>query len=136
TAYLEKLRQELPPTLQVDMYDIFADQATQRVNMVVENGIIGFSLVLLFLYLFMNARTAFWVAWGVPVSLLATLGVMAAMGITLNLISMFGLLMALGIIVDDAIVVSERAEALHRAGLSPEEATLKAVQRMWVPVTA
>jgi multidrug efflux pump subunit AcrB len=136
TAYLEKLRQELPPTLQVDMYDVFADQATQRVNMVVENGIIGFGLVLLFLYLFMNVRTAFWVAWGVPVSLLATLGVMAAAGITLNLISMFGLLMALGIIVDDAIVVSERAEALHRAGLSPEEATLQAVQRMWVPVTA
>ena len=51
TAYLEKLRQELPPTLKVDMFDIFADQATQRVAMVVENGIQGFILVLLILEL-------------------------------------------------------------------------------------
>lgn len=135
-GYLEELRAELPPTLRVDMFDVFADQATQRVRMVVENGAQGIILVLLILFLFMNARVAFWVAWGIPVSVLATLGAMAALGLTLNLISMFAILMAIGIIVDDAIVVAESAEVLHRRGASPEEAVLGAVGRMAPAVVA
>ena len=136
SAYVDELRAELPPTLKVEMYDVFADQATQRVRMVVENGLQGMVLVLLVLFLFMNARVAFWVAWGIPVSVLATLGAMAAMGLTLNLISMFAILMAIGIIVDDAIVVAESAEVLHRRGSSPEEAVLTAVRRMAPAVIA
>ena len=136
TAYLEELRAELPPTLKVDMYDVFADQATQRVRMVVENGLQGMVIVLLVLFLFMNARIAWWVAWGVPVSVLATLGAMAALGLTLNLISMFAILMALGIIVDDAIVVADAAEVLHRQGNSPEQAVMTAVGRMAPAVIA
>ena len=135
-AYMEELRAELPPTLKVDMYDVFADQATQRVRMVLENGLQGIVLVLLVLFLFMNARIAWWVAWGIPVSVLATLGAMAAMGLTLNLISMFAILMAIGIIVDDAIVVAESAEVLHRHGSSPEEAVMTAVRRMAPAVIA
>jgi multidrug efflux pump subunit AcrB len=135
-GYLAELRAELPPTLKIDMYDIFADQATQRVRMVVENGLQGMVLVLLILFLFMNARFAFWVAWGVPVSVLATLGAMVALGLTLNLISMFAILMALGIIVDDAIVIAESAEVLHRRGASPEEAVMLSLRRMAPAVIA
>lgn len=135
-AYLDELRAELPPTLKVDMYDVFADQATQRVRMVMENGAQGIVLVLLILFLFMNARVAFWVAWGIPISVLATLGAMVLLGFTLNLISMFAILMAIGIIVDDAIVVAESAEVLHRRGASAEEAVLTAVQRMAPAVIA
>jgi multidrug efflux pump subunit AcrB len=61
---------------------------------------------------------------------------MAALGLTLNLISMFAILMALGIIVDDAIVVAESAEVLHRRGASPEEAVMTAVRRMAPAVIA
>ena len=136
SAYMEELRAELPPTLKVDMYDVFADQATQRVRMVLENGLQGIVLVLLVLFLFMNARIAWWVAWGIPVSVLATLGAMAALGLTLNLISMFAILMAIGIIVDDAIVVAESAEVLHRRGSSPEDAVMMSVRRMAPAVIA
>ncbi|MEZ5562100.1 MAG: efflux RND transporter permease subunit [Gammaproteobacteria bacterium] len=135
-AYMDELRAELPPTLKVDMYDVFADQATQRVRMVIENGLQGIVLVLLVLFLFMNARIAWWVAWGIPVSVLATLGAMAALGLSLNLISMFAILMAIGIIVDDAIVVAESAEVMHRRGSSPDEAVMTAVRRMAPAVIA
>ncbi len=134
--YLDEFRAELPPTLQVDMFDVFADQATQRVRMLVSNGIGGLALVLVVLFVFLNGRVAFWVAMGIPISIMATLGVMAMMDMTLNMISMFAIIMGLGIIVDDAIVVGEHTEMLHRHGMSPEEATMTAAKVMFAPVLA
>ncbi len=136
TEYLEELRAELPPTLRVDMFDVFADQATQRVRMLVNNGFTGLLLVMLVLYVFLNGRVAFWVAMGIPISILAALGGMAILGLTLNMISMFAIIMGLGIIVDDAIVVGEHTEMLHRHGMSPQEATITAAHKMFAPVMA
>ena len=67
---------------------------------------------MVFLAVFLNLRTAFWVAVGIPVSFAATFGVMYITGQTINMISTFGLLITLGIIVDDAIVVGEHADEL------------------------
>jgi len=136
TEYLEELRAELPPTLRVDMFDVFADQATQRVRMLLWNGTGGLVLVLIVLFVFLNARVAFWVAMGIPISIMATLGAMAVMDMTLNMISMFAIIMGLGIIVDDAIVVGEHTEMLHRHGMPPEEATMVAAKVMFAPVLA
>jgi multidrug efflux pump subunit AcrB len=134
--YLEEQRSVLPPTLQVDMYDVFADNVTQRIDMLFSNGISGLILVLGSLYLFLNGRIAFWVAAGIPISILAALGAMYVIGMTLNMISMFAIIMGLGIIVDDAIVVGERAETLHRRGMTADEATLVGAQSMFAPVLA
>ena len=136
TEYLEELRAELPPTLRVDMYDVFADQATQRVRMLVNNGFTGLLLVMLVLYVFLNGRVAFWVAMGIPISILGALGGMAVLGLSLNMISMFAIIMGLGIIVDDAIVVGESTEMLHRHGMSAEDATITAAHKMFAPVMA
>ena len=136
TQYLAELRTELPPSLRVNMFDEFADQTTQRVRMLVTNGISGLFLVLAVLFIFLDGRVAFWVAMGIPISIFATLGGMAMMGMTLNLMSMFAIIMGLGIIVDDAIVVGEHAEMLNRQGLSPEEATMRAAKVMFAPVLA
>jgi multidrug efflux pump subunit AcrB len=136
TAYLEELRKELPPTLKVEMYDVFADAATQRVRMLVTNGIQGMVLVLAILLLFLNGRIAVWVAAGIPISIMATLGAMALFGLSLNMISMFAMIMALGMLADDAIVVGEHAEVLYRRGLPAEEAPVAAARTMLAPVLA
>lgn len=136
TEYLETLRDELPANLQVVMFDVFADQTTQRVRMLVTNGTGGLVLVLIVLFFFMSARVAFWVAMGIPVAIFATLGGMVALGMNLNLMSMFAIVMGLGIIVDDAIVIGEHTEMLHRRGMSPEEATMTAARTMFAPVMA
>jgi multidrug efflux pump subunit AcrB len=135
-AYLEDLRRELPPTLKVEMFDVFADQVTQRVRMLLRNCLGGLALVLLVLFMFLNARVAFWVAMGIPVAVLATFGGMALLGMTLNMISMFAVIMGLGIIVDDAIVVAEHTEMLHRRGLEPRAAVLRAARLMLPAVVA
>ena len=134
--YVGELQNELPSTLNVDMFDVFADQATQRVRMLLVNGFGGLLLVLVVLFVFLNGRVAFWVAMGIPIAIMGALGGMAIMGMTLNMISMFAIIMGLGIIVDDAIVVGEHTERLHRHGMSPEEATMTAAKVMFAPVLA
>jgi len=67
---------------------------------------------------------------------MGALGGMAMMGMSLNMISMFAIIMGLGIIVDDAIVIGEHTEMLHRRGMSPEEATRTAATVMFAPVLA
>jgi len=66
----------------------------------------------------------------VPVSLIGTFAAMAALGFSINNLSLFGLVLAIGIVVDDAIVVVENVERHIAAGLSPVEATKKAMEEV------
>lgn len=135
-AYLDKLRPTLPPTLKIAVYDIAGKLVVQRLGILIENGLQGLALVLAMLFIFLNARIAFWVAAGIPVALLAALGVMYATGQTINMVSMFALIMMLGIIVDDAIVVGEQAATNEELGLNRLEAAEQGAMKMLAPVIA
>ena len=116
TDYIARIQQEYPDSLEIEVFDVFADQVTQRVEMLLTNGFTGLLLVLLVLFVFLNGHVAFWVAMGIPIAIMGALGGMAILGMTLNMISMFAIIMGLGIIVDDAIVIGEHTEMLHRHG--------------------
>lgn len=135
-AYIDELRPKLPQTMQISIYQVVADRVTQRVSTLVNNGFFGFLLVLVMLFFFLNGRVAFWVAMGIPISIMAALGGMAVLGLSLNMISMFAMIMGLGIVVDDAIVVGEHTEHLHRIGLPADVASLHAARMMLAPVLA
>ena len=135
-SYLEEFKARAPDSLKVDLFDVFADQVTQRVSMLLTNGFGGLMLVLAVLYVFLGGRPSFWVAVGIPVSFLAAMAGMAAVGLSLNMISMFALIMGIGIIVDDAIVVSEHASKLHASGVPGGEAAERASRVMFPPVLA
>ncbi|MCM1170365.1 MAG: efflux RND transporter permease subunit, partial [Bacteroides sp.] len=65
----------------------------------------------------------------VPISLIGTFGVMLIFGYSLNTMTLLGLILAIGIVVDDAIVVVENVDrVMHEEGLSPYEATKKAMK--------
>ncbi|MGI9386998.1 MAG: efflux RND transporter permease subunit, partial [Methyloligellaceae bacterium] len=132
--YLVEVVPTLPPELRVEQYNIQANLIRDRVNLLLENGLTGLVLVIIVLFIFLNSPVAFWVAMGIPVSLMATLGVMLATGQTINMISLFGMIMALGIVVDDAIVVGEHVDSLHKKGLSPLDAAETGARRMAAPV--
>jgi multidrug efflux pump subunit AcrB len=132
--YLGELRPTLPPNLEVIQYDIQARLIRSRINLLLKNGIGGLVLVVLVLFVFLNGRVAFWVAMGIPVSLMATMLVMLASGQSINMVSLFGLIMTIGIIVDDAIVVGEHAESRWRGGLAPLAAAEAGARRMMAPV--
>ena len=71
-----------------------------------------------------------------PVSIVGTFGLMLAFGFSINALSLFGLVLAIGIVVDDAIVVVENVERNIENGLSPREATYKAMEEVSGPIIA
>src|SRR5690349_5659557 len=72
----------------------------------------------------------------VPVSLVGTFAVMLALGFSINMLTLFGLVLAIGIVVDDAIVVVENVERNIELGLSPFDATKKAMTEVTGPIIA
>ena len=90
-------------------------------------------VVLVFLQ---NWRSAIIPLIAVPVAIIGTFAVMAAMGFSLNNLTLFGLVLAIGIVVDDAIVVVEAVEHHIEHGLSPRDATIKAMEQVSGPVIA
>ncbi len=127
----------LPPDVKIDLIRTRAEMISARLNILLENGLLGLGMVVMLLFLFLNARTAFWVAAGIPVAMLAAIAMMYAAGLTINMISLFALIITLGIVVDDAIVVGEHADFRARElGEGPIEAAENAARRMAMPVLA
>ncbi|MCK9506701.1 MAG: efflux RND transporter permease subunit, partial [Porticoccaceae bacterium] len=101
---------------------------TKVVQTLVEAMILVFLVMLLFLQ---NLRYTLIPALVVPVCLLGTLAVMYGLGFSINMMTMFGMVLAIGILVDDAIVVVENVERIMaEEGLSPREATIKAMKQV------
>ncbi len=90
-------------------------------------------VVLLFLQ---NWRSALIPLLAVPVAIVGTFAIMLVAGFSLNNLTLFGLVLAIGIVVDDAIVVVEAVEHHIEHGLSPYDATVKAMQQVSGPVIA
>lgn len=134
--YLKELDRIIPPTLEVQTYEVRADDLSDRIWLLVKNGISGLVLVVLILFVFLNANIALWVAAGIPVAMLATIGLLYVFGETINMFSLFGLIMMLGVIVDDAIVVGEHTDTKLAEGLTPTEAAEDGVSQMFMPVSA
>jgi len=106
---------------------IWADQSIDvrdRMNMLISNGLQGLLIVFVMLALFLDLKIAFWVAMGIPFSMLGTGALMYSTDQTLNMLSMFAFLMAIGIVVDDAIVVSDNFDRHRRMGKSPQRAAI------------
>ncbi|MEO1579402.1 MAG: efflux RND transporter permease subunit [Pseudomonadota bacterium] len=127
----------LPSGVSIDLIRTRAEAITGRLNILLDNGLVGLALVVGLLFLFLNARTAFWVAAGIPVAMTAAIAMMYAAGLTINMISLFALIITLGIVVDDAIVVGEHADfRARRLGEDPVTAAENAARRMFTPVFA
>ena len=131
-ARIAELQPYFPPGISV----VYPYDTTPFVRIsiveVVKTLLEGIVLVVLVMLLFLqNLRATVIPAVAVPVVLLGTFGVMAAVGFSINTLSMFGLVLSIGLLVDDAIVVVENVERLiAEEGLSPREATRKAMDQI------
>ncbi len=106
----------LPPGYRLTYWADVSVVVKDRLNMLARNGLQGLALVFIVLAAFLEIRLAFWVALGIPISVLGACGIMLYTGQTLNMLSMFAFLMALGIVVDDAIVIGENIYAHRQMG--------------------
>jgi len=134
-AVAAEMQLTLPANVKMDLIRTRAEAITGRLNILMDNGLMGLGLVVLLLFLFLNARIAFWVAAGIPVAMMATIAVMYLTGLTFNMISLFALIITLGIVVDDAIVVGEHADfRARKLKEHPVLAAENAARRMFAPV--
>ncbi|MEO0748122.1 MAG: efflux RND transporter permease subunit [Pseudomonadota bacterium] len=134
-AYLQDdFRPSLQDGISVTVWQNDARELQSRIDLLTKNAVLGLTLVIICLALFLDFRLAAWSAAGIGVSFAGALVVMGAVGMSINMISLFGFILAIGIIVDNAIVVSENIYTNNERGLSPLEAAVKGTQRIAVPV--
>jgi multidrug efflux pump subunit AcrB len=103
-------------------------------NVVLTNGLMGLILVVLLLPIFLNIRTAFWVALGIPVTILGAIYLLPIFGAYLDTITLTGLVLVIGIIVDDAIIIAENVYAHRERGASPIDAAVNGITEVFPPV--
>lgn len=126
----------LPPGYEVTTWADRSVDVRDRMDLLVRNGVQGLILVFLCLAIFLELRLAFWVAMGIPISMLGASAVLLAAGHTLNMLTMFAYLMALGMVVDDAIVVGENIHSYRMRGMNPIEAAVKGAVEVIPSITS
>jgi HAE1 family hydrophobic/amphiphilic exporter-1 len=98
---------------------------------------ISLALVILVVYIFLQGwRATLIPLLAVPVALIGTFMVFPLLGFSINTLSLFGLVLAIGLVVDDAIVVVEAVEKHIEDGMSPLDASYKAMEQVSSPVIA
>src|SRR5262245_1046233 len=102
---------------------------TEGIREIVKTLLEALVLVILVVFVFLQGwRATLIPLLAVPVSLIGTFAVFPLLGFSINTLSLFGLVLAIGLVVDDAIVVVEAVEHQMELGLSPRDATLKAME--------
>jgi multidrug efflux pump subunit AcrB len=125
---------KLPAGYSLEVWGDTSIDVRDRIRLLRDNGLQSLALVFIVLTLFLERKLAFWVALGIPISILGTGIVLIAFGQTLNMLSMFAFLMALGIVVDDAIVIGENIYSHRMMGKSPYQAAIDGTSEVIVSV--
>ncbi len=107
-----------------------------RLSLIGMNGLIGFILVLITLFLFLDLRSGLWVALGIPFTFCFTLVSGLLIGYSVNNITLAAIIIVMGMVVDDAIVVAENVNRLRMSGMDKEEATVKGTAFVFLPIIA
>ena len=129
-------KKKMPEGYTIQTWNDISIDVRDRMELLSRNGLQGLILVFLVLATFLDLRLAFWVAVGIPVSILGAGFVLLATGQTLNMLTMFAFLMALGIVVDDAIVIGENIYTKRTEGLKFVRASIEGTAEVLPSVCA
>ena len=136
-ALMDELKQRFPADLD---YTVSLDTTlavSEGINEILHTLVEAIVLVIIVVFIFLQGwRATLIPLLAVPVSLVGTFVLFPVFGFSINTISLLALVLAIGIVVDDAIVVVEAVEHHIEHGLSPREATLKAMSEVSGPVVA
>ncbi|GLP95207.1 efflux RND transporter permease subunit [Paraferrimonas sedimenticola] len=135
---IERLSSRFPEDLEAKVLYDTTEFVETSIAEVVETLFISIGLVVLVVYIFLqDFRSTLIPGIAIPVSLIGTFAFLLAVGMNINTVSLFALILAIGIVVDDAIIVVENVTRLmQEEGLSPQEATVKAMQEVTGPIVA
>ncbi len=133
-AVVAEFEPQLPSNITASVWGDSAGYISDRLALLRSNGVQGLLLVTLMLSIFLNVRLAFWVAMGIPISVMGAIAVSGSKWVdySLNDVTTFGLIIALGILVDDAVVVGESVFEERHKIKDPIKGTERGVERVAV----
>lgn len=136
-AFLEDAKKTFPPGLEYKIPYDSTRFVTTSVREVIQTLFEAIVLVIIVVFVFLqNWRATLIPLCTVPVAVVGTFALFPALGFSINTTSLLGLVLAIGIVVDDAIVVVEAVQLNIDRGMSPKEATLRALEEVSGPVVA
>ncbi|QPF72191.1 efflux RND transporter permease subunit [Roseateles sp. DAIF2] len=136
-ATMAEIKQFMPEGVDYSIVYDPTEFVRASIESVVHTLLEAVALVVLVVILFLQTwRASIIPLLAVPVSVVGTFAVMHVFGFSINALSLFGLVLAIGIVVDDAIVVVENVERNIEAGLSPRDATYRAMREVSGPIIA
>lgn len=128
---MEELSKAFPEGIEHDITFDSTDYVRSSVNEVVVTLFIAALLVVVITFIFLQDwRATIVPTVTIPVSLIATMGVMLVAGFSINLFTLFGMILAIGIVVDDAIVVVENTSRRISEGMAPRQAAKETMQEV------
>ncbi|MCW0208972.1 MAG: efflux RND transporter permease subunit, partial [Achromobacter sp.] len=136
-AAMAELAQDFPPGVEYRIEYDPTQFVSASIEAVVHTLLEAIALVVLVVILFLQTwRASIIPLLAVPVSIVGTFALLLIFGYSINALSLFGMVLAIGIVVDDAIVVVENVERNIAAGLTPREATYRAMREVSGPIIA
>ncbi|AOB25142.1 MULTISPECIES: efflux RND transporter permease subunit [Bordetella] len=136
-ATMQELAQDFPPGVEYRIEYDPTQFVRSSIKAVVHTLLEAIALVVLVVILFLQTwRASIIPLLAVPVSIVGTFALLLMFGYSINALSLFGMVLAIGIVVDDAIVVVENVERNISAGLTPREATYRAMREVSGPIIA
>jgi len=131
---IDEETKNLPESVEILYVNDLSRIVQNSFEVVLYNGLIGLILVVIILAIFLNLRTAFWVAMGIPVALLGTIFMLPLFGSYLDTITLTAMILVIGIIVDDAIIIAENIYSRREKGDEPLEAAAEGIREVFSPV--
>ena len=137
-SYVDDKNSQLPKGAKLTVWGDSSYYLSERLDMMINNMLMGAFLVFMVLALFLRIKIAFWVMLGIPISFFGALLMMPLLGewsVSINMLSLFAFIMVLGIVVDDAIVIGESAYAeIEKYGHSTDN-VIRGTMRVAMPAT-
>jgi multidrug efflux pump subunit AcrB len=107
--YVDERNETLPDGIELAVWGDSTYYLQGRIDMLLDNMMLGAVLVFLILGLFLHIKLASWVLVGLPVAFLGAFMMLPVVDVTINIMSLFAFILVLGIVVDDAIIIAESA---------------------------
>jgi len=134
---MEEVKKNFPEDLEYSIPLDTTQSVRAGIEEILHTLVEALVLVIIVVFIFLQGwRATLIPALAVPVSLIGTFAMFPLLGFSINTIALMGLVLAIGLVVDDAIVVVEAVEHHIEHGLSPKEATFKAMEEVSGPVIA
>lgn len=122
--------------LELYYFDDESLDVKERLHLISVNGLIGFILILVMLFIFLNFSSAFWVAIGIPFTFCITMIFIYYSGYTINNMTLAAVIIVMGMVVDDAIIVAENITRLHSRGVPKHIAVIDGTDYVIKPIFA